>query len=744
MPSAATRTCVECNTNPSRYNCPTCRQSTCGLACSKSHKAACDVRHASTSKTTLLVAQTREDPTELERAQAIGRIAGRIAPQRPRDVNDLMADFSFVSAIAQQAQNAGRLAVQLGLTNSTDTQHVRAKDVANGRENEAKHGKRGQGQQTQQRLPPQEAKAQALQKQISYRRLPIMLLPVGMQMRKENATSWSGRDQRLSFTIDLRFPFAPKALARASEVQSAGKGKGRPMRALLHRIDPAKRVHTIFVDELDRMARQQGVPQPPSVTSKAEHGRTLPLHSDAESCGRYSSKVLEAAGLRTDSKEEACHGDHKDGETLQTVLPPGTVVLLNVYADRLRNESTAKFSNWWHAQVRRGNVAPNSLEGPSSSGPRPAAEPIVATCTPTGSRADSERSGPLMHPAPVMPETQIACGSEAPSTSAHQSGPVDTAMRTVVALRSAETTVQDMLSSLPRRLAIIEYPQLEIWPLQKVLQAVEGGTLKVHELRDPNEPEESPKAEEVPLAPSIEAEGSLQIMPPPERIFDVPTGPKAKRLKPSDHAPTRPNSKRPKLSDPSQVSSSTVVNEAPAPTFSAQAPPSGLGLALSAAQAALKNPAAQAAMMRAAQARQAPPSLPRPAVGLSGLASYASDSESDEKDEQEQDQEIPEAKPSGSRSPETQRLARLEMLSETGAQAALDAVSSAGVGPNSSSSTSGLAELARSLGWALPRAPSPESLQSPEIHLPHTSPESETPALGFDGEEEHLDWGDDA
>lgn len=107
-----------------------------------------------------------------------------VPKRRPRDGAELLQDLGLLEHIGAAVSELGRSAVRDGLYDAYEaaTQTTEARDAAAA----AKGGRAP-------RLTHAQMKRQTLSKQIGWRRLAVMLLPDGMQMRQENQTMWKNR-----------------------------------------------------------------------------------------------------------------------------------------------------------------------------------------------------------------------------------------------------------------------------------------------------------------------------------------------------------------------------------------------------------------------------------------------------------------------------------------------------------------------------------------------------------------------
>lgn len=212
MSAAVARPCAVCEAASSKYKCPSCSSPTCSLACSKAHKTEKHEAVASTSAST--AGHSREgsslDTVNL-RSKSRGAPQTRIkangqeirpppsgftattsyVPLSSYDDRQLLKDFEYLQHVGRSVQEVGR---------DLTKQHWFSPDMVTG---ETTSSQQQQGQQRQdgnagrrnphsahQQLSVAQKRRQALDATIRRGRWPIMLLPEGMQMRRENRTQW--------------------------------------------------------------------------------------------------------------------------------------------------------------------------------------------------------------------------------------------------------------------------------------------------------------------------------------------------------------------------------------------------------------------------------------------------------------------------------------------------------------------------------------------------------------------------
>ena len=112
------------------------------------------------------------------------------------DYNQMVRDYQFLNQVGRVAASTGRHLVDKGLV-----QPPGPPSGAPRRSSAAQH------------------RRDQYAKQVSYRRLPIMLLPDGMSKRSANRSHWEPKRKQLCLTVHYAFP---SAAVRADELSGAG------------------------------------------------------------------------------------------------------------------------------------------------------------------------------------------------------------------------------------------------------------------------------------------------------------------------------------------------------------------------------------------------------------------------------------------------------------------------------------------------------------------------------------------
>lgn len=379
-------------------------------------------------------------------------------------------------------------------------------------------------------------------------------------------------EKMFAFTVELRFPYAPSAPpapSAPSVAPSGASGASAPSdaqgkdasastsRILLHRVPGARTAHALFVAELRaRALKQAGVEPAKAVDATAPaagKGKGKKAGKEMDTQAADEAEVFKAGWPRSALLSAGLAAHAASGSSDAASLPADALVLLRVHAQRLRNESSARFARWWAAQVRRGavdadNVAsfetqqaaraaaeeeaqmreeeerqaamqqaamrppPGGYAGPppgyaSSSyytgpppphapppqafpAPAPAAQHALARLT-SGALLGSlgaKLRGPNVAVAGAAPSAASAPQAPGPSAPAPPASPAPPkpappapAARHFVSLRPS-LGLEATLAALPAGYAIVEYPQLELWPQGEVEEAEREGRIEVLEL----------------------------------------------------------------------------------------------------------------------------------------------------------------------------------------------------------------------------------------------------------------------
>lgn len=247
--------------------------------------------------------------------------------------------------------------------------------------------------QTPRRPPATVQRRDALAKQLAYQKLPIMLLPDGMSKRKANRTHWDAKAQKMLFTAHLVLPCATNAHLRENGL-------------FFHRIEGKTEVAAFVSAELSRVCADE----PPLKRARVESPDiSMP----------YESSALSNPGI----------------------------LLMRVYEKRLRNESSAKYLDWW---ARKG-AALEGAQPPQQESTMPSMVPPHVLHAVSQLRSDKD-SVPT---SPLAPNAHHYYAHVIPGV-----------------------TFDTLLRSLPASFGIVEYFDLEWWHIESLRDAERRGQVQ--------------------------------------------------------------------------------------------------------------------------------------------------------------------------------------------------------------------------------------------------------------------------
>ena len=476
MPRAEESPCAVCHAPSSRYTCPFCDATTCSLPCFKTHKGdrACASARA--------VHERQKDGPFSSLLMRPDTAPSAYVSMNKYDYNQMVRDYQFLNQVGRVAASTGRHLVDKGLV-----QPPGPPSGAPRRSSAAQH------------------RRDQYAKQVSYRRLPIMLLPDGMSKRSANRSHWEPKRKQLCLTVHYAFP---SAAARADEL--SGAGGLAEQGALVHGQNAQLPFSYALLAELERAsARQAGEklaqwsarpatePLAKRRRQEDEGGRERDDVADstaeaAQGPWRISGSLLRQLGVPSSEQPET-----------YTALPDNAVLLLRVYQSRLRNESTTKYLDWWNrkgAALEQEKYAAAMASGsaqPQAPEAQRRAEPLV----PQHVLDSVSRMQTFLHP-----EAPGGHASAAPSTPAQS--------RTLVLIPTGASapSMEQVLKRLPAGVAVVEYPELEVWPQDRLLQAERRGEVQLLALEEKEDRGEQAQREPAATAASTETSAG----PPPE------------------------------------------------------------------------------------------------------------------------------------------------------------------------------------------------------------------------------------
>lgn len=295
-----------------------------------------------------------------------------------------------------------------------------------------------------------------------------MLLPEGMSARKENQTRWKASAKQLFITIQVSYPCT--------------HGHTGQRRALLHHVAWDRSVADVVSHDFSKRVRQSAS-QSASDKERMEAVLGGPVHAEAS-----------LKDFRALLKSDAC-------------------VALEIHSNKLRNESSAKFLEWWQRQVKNGLVKPGTLQldqdkvqelksirrgdwdpieglmyedGMLDLSQAVQAEQSVGMAARSAGQADAAESPATgLISASFLNSLQQSKASRVPqqtsgqsqasgSDTKHETQPL--VRRTLVVLQGHESW-EDLYRKMPTDSAMIEFPHIEVWSRAELLDRIHKGII---------------------------------------------------------------------------------------------------------------------------------------------------------------------------------------------------------------------------------------------------------------------------
>ncbi|SPO37877.1 uncharacterized protein PSFLO_03354 [Pseudozyma flocculosa] len=288
-------------------------------------------------------------------------ILDRLCPLSQYNESTLYSDFLFLNSISRSSQAIGKEIVKMNMLPPPPAASTPGGPNAIKPRPDPTSSLRQTNAQRQK---------EQLRKQIGFRRLNIMLLPDGMKARKLNQTTWNHKEKAMRYSVEVRFGCGtskgaetaasgsrdgpgPAPAAQDDEAKDAVKISGvqeveapRPDSkdsqdsALLHRVDGERPVDHIVLDELERR----------SFTRKEIKTMQFEQAASTSQKAWYLSRaLLRRLGLAVPPSQVALKEDaaqHADAVVI-TAMPDDWRLLVSLHDQRLRNESTTRYLEWW-------------------------------------------------------------------------------------------------------------------------------------------------------------------------------------------------------------------------------------------------------------------------------------------------------------------------------------------------------------------------------------------------------------
>jgi hypothetical protein len=227
---------------------------------------------------------------------------------------NLLEDVEYLHFVGQSVSAIGRDIVKKGWLRASTTDQQQKSD--SGSTSRPPYDRRAGTTAKTDKQPAEIRNRQQFETWLRRLRLPIMLLPDGMSARKENQSRYKGPTKQLQCTVQISFPCAPSAEDR------------RARRTIIHHVMWDKPLGQVVVADIAKRSS---------------------LASASEKKWLWSALIGRELNRPTDALkfEEVRHD-------VTLVIP--------LHSDRLRNESSAKFLEWWQRQARNGLVKGDGLE----------------------------------------------------------------------------------------------------------------------------------------------------------------------------------------------------------------------------------------------------------------------------------------------------------------------------------------------------------------------------------------------
>ncbi|PWN34451.1 uncharacterized protein FA14DRAFT_72596 [Meira miltonrushii] len=500
MSAAISKACIVCRASSSKYKCPKCTSPTCSLICSKKHKS--DVHPdigfagASTSSDPGIQACSASitDKEELlpslrqfsnasetitaPNANNFGNI-DKFIPMNAYGEANMMEDFEYLQFMGRSIATLGKDLIKKGWYKDSD-QDNDAKNPSgsqggrNSRPSSKNQG--GRFNTSTEKLSSEARNRQQYEQSIRKLKVPIMLLPDGMSARKENQSRYKVQQQQLMCTVQISFP--------------CGKAEDRrSKRVIQHHIPWNRSIEETVRSEMEKRLRVKAT------------GQNVENDSD------QSVSAWEALfGTQREGNDEAKMSSFED-------IRNQVMIVIPVHSEKLRNETSARFLEWWQRQVRNGMVLEGGLkfdeekklslekkrngewapiEGLATEEVEKEGLPeLIQGATQNTSMESAEQSGLIssfllnrLQSQRVMQkkrELEAVNSETQDDISQHHDANTPqkeisrTATRHLVVLQGKET-IEDILRRLAKGYAIVEYPHIEVWESSKLSQKFADGS----------------------------------------------------------------------------------------------------------------------------------------------------------------------------------------------------------------------------------------------------------------------------
>ncbi|KAH8105940.1 hypothetical protein BXZ70DRAFT_886772 [Cristinia sonorae] len=192
--SAPTPLCAICTAEPAKYTCPRCKLRSCSLPCSNQHKVL---------------------------GEGCSGIRNKAAyvPMNQYGYMALMNDYTFLEEVGRKVNEVGREIVQGGYQSQNGGSNGTANQRGGrGRGRGRGRGGRGQEQTSSYHKVGNTSKRDVLRMELDFRDIEMDMLPVGMEKRTLNQSTWDPTLKTALLTVELVFhppkdPYAPSSQA---------------------------------------------------------------------------------------------------------------------------------------------------------------------------------------------------------------------------------------------------------------------------------------------------------------------------------------------------------------------------------------------------------------------------------------------------------------------------------------------------------------------------------------------------
>lgn len=228
--------CISCSSTASKYKCPSCYAPTCSLPCSKSHRAShtsggSDNHNVASSSTTSPLIQTEQVAHSRHT-----RKTDQYVPLKDYTENQFLHDYHFLSSIGRKVTSIG---AQLSAEGSLP-QQIEANDLAVRNQRPSRESGLGGHRPDFEKVKVLKQR-EGTKNEMKRRRCKVMWLPDGMGRARENSTNWNERVKKMKYSLEVRYP-----CFRGEEQQSEGST------ITFHHLPPTLPIQVKVMNELEK------------------------------------------------------------------------------------------------------------------------------------------------------------------------------------------------------------------------------------------------------------------------------------------------------------------------------------------------------------------------------------------------------------------------------------------------------------------------------------------------------------